>query len=460
MSSFGVTSTGFVAKSVQDILDDVETGERAAFGSTIDVSAESPLGQINGVIGGALAEAWELAQAVYSAQYPGSSSGAALDNVASITGSVRTAATRGTVLQTCTGDPGTVLALGRIVERDTTAERWISLASDTLVAVAAWAASTAYVVGDRVNNSGNVYQCTTAGTSASSGGPTSTDPDEAIVDGTVIWRWLGAGTAAVDITFRAEQFGSIVAPSGSLNVITTPVSGWDGAINVLDASTGIDLETDALFRQRREFELATSGSATIDAIRADLLNVNDVLEAFVFENVSEFAGPDGEPPHSIECVVRTTTGDTPDDDIDQAVADQILASKATGIETFGFGTPPQFVTKTSVDSQGTAHTIEWTRVEDVEIWIEIDITTDPDVYPLDGDDQIKAVLVADGEALIVGETVIAEKNKAQAFDVSGVVDITGYRIGTAPGPTLDDNIPISNRQAADFDTSRVTVASV
>ena len=51
-----------------------------------------------------------------------------------------------------------------------------------------WAASTAYVVGDQVvNDSGKIYQCDTAGTSAGSGGPTGTGSD--ISDGSARWDY-------------------------------------------------------------------------------------------------------------------------------------------------------------------------------------------------------------------------------------------------------------------------------
>lgn len=58
----------------------------------------------------------------------------------------------------------------------------------------AWIASTAYVVGDLVkNDTTRIYECVTAGTSASSGGPTGTG--SAISDGTASWNYLT--TAAV-----------------------------------------------------------------------------------------------------------------------------------------------------------------------------------------------------------------------------------------------------------------------
>lgn len=54
-----------------------------------------------------------------------------------------------------------------------------------------WAQSTAYVLGDRRTANGNVYQCSTAGTSAASGtGPAGTGT--AIADGSAAWNFVGA----------------------------------------------------------------------------------------------------------------------------------------------------------------------------------------------------------------------------------------------------------------------------
>ena len=55
----------------------------------------------------------------------------------------------------------------------------------------AWVLSTAYRLGEEVtNDSGKLYTCTTAGTSASSGGPTGTGTS--ITDGTVVWDYISA----------------------------------------------------------------------------------------------------------------------------------------------------------------------------------------------------------------------------------------------------------------------------
>lgn len=62
----------------------------------------------------------------------------------------------------------------------------------------AWAASTPYVLNQQVNNGGNVYRCTTAGTSASSGGPTGNGAS--IADGTAVWAFVGTADMILDNT--------------------------------------------------------------------------------------------------------------------------------------------------------------------------------------------------------------------------------------------------------------------
>lgn len=70
---------------------------------------------------------------------------------------------------------------------------WTSQEAEyTAEAAAAWVAATAYALHDVViNDSGKMYVCVTAGTSAGSGGPTGTG--SAIADNTVIWDYVGTG---------------------------------------------------------------------------------------------------------------------------------------------------------------------------------------------------------------------------------------------------------------------------
>lgn len=61
-----------------------------------------------------------------------------------------------------------------------------------------WAASTAYLLNQHViNDSSKVYKCTTAGTSAGSGGPTGT-AGSGITDGSAVWGYVGTADMVID----------------------------------------------------------------------------------------------------------------------------------------------------------------------------------------------------------------------------------------------------------------------
>ena len=59
-----------------------------------------------------------------------------------------------------------------------------------------WAASKAYVLNQQVVNGGNVYKCTTAGTSAASGGPSGTGTG--ITDNTAVWAYVDTADMTLD----------------------------------------------------------------------------------------------------------------------------------------------------------------------------------------------------------------------------------------------------------------------
>ncbi len=389
MSSFGVLPTGFSQKALQDIISDIETRQIAAFGSSVNFGGESVIGQNNSAFAASIAEAWEVLSAVYRSFYPDSASGEALDNVAAITGAIRSPATKSTMTVTCTGTPGTVLLTGRVVSVAGSGARFVSIADGTI----------------------NI-----------------------------------GGT--VDIPFESEEFGPVAAPAGTLS-IETPVSGWSSAANSLDAVLGSNLETDEAFRVSRTAKLRAQGSATVDAIRADVLDVDGVTEAFVVDNPTDFTDSDSRPPHSVECIVQN--GD------DTEIAEAIFNSVAAGIQTYGH--TGQKVTEIVNDSQGFPHTIEFTRPAAVDIWFEVEVDVIADSYPSDGDDQIKQALVALGETLNVGDDVIYERFQAEVFTISGVFDCPVFLMDTVSPPTGTSNIVIALRQIADFDTSRITVTS-
>lgn len=108
---------------------------------------------------------------------------------------------------------------------------WVSQEAEyTAEASAAWIAATAYAIGDLVtNDSGKLYVCVSAGTSAGSGGPTGTV--SGIVDNGVTWDYAGVGGAGVasnDAIVYAlkEAIDAMAAPALD---VTTSLVGAAGA---------------------------------------------------------------------------------------------------------------------------------------------------------------------------------------------------------------------------------------
>ena len=259
----------------------------------------------------------------------------------------------------------------------------------------------------------------------------------------------------VDIQFSSAVVGATPIQAGVINSgaavgsIDTPVSGWDGAKNILDGTQGIEEQEDPEFRLKQVTELSASGKGTTDAIFANVSKIDGVTETKVLENTKIATGANGLPGKSIEVIV--VGGDAQD------ITDAIWEAKGGGIESFGV-TPG-----TAVDIQGGNQTVYHTRPTAVDIYVDIEVTTNTDasegsVYPTDGDAQVQAALISVGDLNYgISDEVIAERIKGAAFTVDGVIDIPSFTIGTAPSPLGTTNILIGTREDSEFDTSRVVV---
>lgn len=250
--SYGLTATGFSRKSLAVIKSEIETELRAspAFGSDVDTSAESVLGQIVGVTSAKLAELWELAEASYNARNPRAASYSALDVVCGLTGITRLPATKGTVTLRLNVAAGQTIPAGSI----------------------------ARVAGQPDNRWVTTYAAINAGGSA----------------------------ANVDVAAVAHTAGRYLANAGTITEIAVPVSGWNSVTNPSDAEPGRDLESDTALRVRRARVIRAGGSSPLDAIRAALFAVDGVQHVNVFENSSDSTVADMAP-HSVLAIV--TGGD-------------------------------------------------------------------------------------------------------------------------------------------------------
>lgn len=270
--AFGLTPEGFVAKTLEDVLAEVEAAQRGAIAADLDTSAETLVGQLNAAVCTPIAEVWELGEAVYQARSRRGAAAAQLDELGALTGALRRAASAGTVTLTVTLAAGATLPAG----------------------------SVAHVAGQPTN------RWVTAAPVTNGGGAPAAQPVAAV----------------------AETAGRVAANAGTVTAIATPVAGWTAVTNALDATPGRDADADPIYRLRQRLELARAGTSPLDALRADLLALADVDEVAVHENATDYVDAGGRPPHSVECVVRG--GATA-----AAVALRIWQAKAAGIATHG-----------------------------------------------------------------------------------------------------------------------------
>jgi len=100
--------------------------------------------------------------------------------------------------------------------------------------------------------------------------------------------------------------GPVYAPAGSLTVINSPISGWDSVNNPLDAITGRNIETDTEALIRRLEVLSAGASASVQAIAADVAQIEGVEKVTPFENL------DTSPDNSVQAITFSgvpTSGD-------------------------------------------------------------------------------------------------------------------------------------------------------
>lgn len=347
----GLDATGLTIKRLEDIRADMETGAKAEFGTTVKTGANAVLGHILGIFAVALHLVWELAQALYDAFSPQNAEGRALDNVCALTGVTREPATYTTGTVTLTGTTGTVIDAGKLVKNSTTGDLYVILSTVT----------------------------------------------------------IGAG-GTVDVAVEAEEAGALSAGVGEVDTMETPVAGWDEVTNATALTTGQDAETDELLRARREQSLQIAGSGADGAIRARLLELDDVTACLVISNRTLATDGYGIPAKAFRAIVWPSTGLD-----EERIAQTIWEHQPAGIESSG-------ATEYSVtDSQGYSQVVKFQKATAVTVYVKATLTTGAR-YPADGNDQVEAAIQAVFDGLSIGDDV---RELALCGAVAGLAGLEG-----------------------------------
>ena len=301
--------TGLTLKTLTEIIDELEAGLKAIYGDDINVASDTPDGQAIHLFAQAAADLREVVRDIYTSMDPDQSQGRVLDQRVAINGLERKGGTY-------TVTPVTI-----------TVDRAVSL------------------VGlDGEESKAGVY----------------TVKDDA---GTLFFLASSAALAAGahSLSFRAENLGAVLVSLGTITTAATAIAGVTAINNSSGVTTqGVDEESDAALRLRRQKSIANVASSYLDSIEGNLLDVAGVSEALVYENYTDTIDGDGIPPHSIWAIVA-------------GGADADIGAVLYAKKTAGAG----FLGDVSVNvprSNGRTYPVKFDRADDEDLYVKFSIS--------------------------------------------------------------------------------------
>ena len=479
----GLTNQGFIAKRLIDIQQDLADALTSTFGE-VDTTADSVFGQIIGVLSKPLADLWEQLELVYFSQYPDTATGVPLDYAVALSGITREAATfsqgsiglKGTdgivvpaltqvsqkstgilfqtkadVTITLTDITKVLISIDKAVEGETytlsvdeNSVSYTATGVDTVLTIAAALVSaintdiTISAIVEVVDNEDGSFTMTTK-----------TLATTFTVDSANMSWWILADIIALDK-------GAISAPAGTIVEIVNAVSGLDAVYNFADigedSGMGRNIESDEALRLRRLAALRVAGAASVEAIRARILNdVFGVSACIVIENVTDAVDGNGLDPHSIKVIVEGG--------VDLDIGKMIWAVKAGGIKVMGgVGAVPV----TFTDSQGNTQTISFFRPITKYAWVDVVIQeSDPLLLPSGYASQIQNDVLTWGKTHTIGQEIVFQQLYGVIYQVPGILKAqVKIALTDNPGDSpswVTDNISVPSTSYAEFALSRITV---
>ena len=387
---FGLNKDGFNRMRYADIIAEMNSRAKSVFGADVNLSEYSPLGMFFKVVAFSMAVIWQLAEYVYYGAYKDTAEGYQLDGVCQYIGITRKPASYATGTVTFTGTAGTVIPLQFLVSTGT-------------------------------------YQFWTQQIATIPSGGT------------------------VDVPIRALELGNTSnVLAGTITTIVNPLTGVASVTNALSTTGGADVETDELLRARYDESISLGGASTTSAIEAELLQVQNVVDARVIENVT-MATVDGVPAKAFESTVYGG--------IDADIADAIYRTKAAGVQAFGDITVP------ITDDYGQVHNIGFSRVSEITIYVNVTLTTDDD-FPIDGLTTIETNIIkyiggTDADStkyygLGLGDDVVYTKIIGICHSVAGVTDVS-VTLSTDNITFTAANVAIATGEVAVTDYAKVVI---
>lgn len=481
----GITPEGITVKRLPEVIEELRQRAITLFsdvtpeGEVVDVSDNTALGRMIGVVAPSDADIWEAIQEVYDSFNPAAATGINLDNIVALSGISRLD-DQATIAQVLLeGNSGTAINTAVKLSSSTT-KRFYTIAEpltlngtnasgigievsivqpSTLYRVSYTLDGITYVNFSYTSSSSTTADAILAGiksqVDSSAGSVFNTyykdgylfiekiDPFQIVTFATTLN--LNVVKAIKLATVIGDEVGPVPQEPNSIDTISTPILGLDSAYNPTSGAVGRYKETDDELRERFRNSKFYQAANILESIIDALINVDGVEDVVVYENDTNTTNALGIPPHSFMPIVLGG--------LTTSIADAIWKNKPTGIQSYG-DTPV-----TVVDTQLVQHTISFKRPEPVPIYISISIT-EQGILPGDVVAQIKQRLdTYFEENYSIGDDVVWSRLFTPINEVTGF-KINSMTIGKTPSPTGTSNVVIDFDEIANLDPSHVVVTLV
>lgn len=307
-----INANGLTVKTAAEITADLVTGMQAIYGSEINVSQNSPDGQMIGIVTQLSVDIRELAVSINNGFDPDQALGVILDQRVTYNNIERAGGTY-TIQPIDITASGTIALQGLDVDFDSPN-------------------GTGYTVQDAAGN------------------------QFILIDSATITAGL------TTLNFRARNIGVVNVP---VNTITSPVTVVLGVTVINNSvgalSVGQQQETDPQLRTRRQQSVALSTTGYLNGLLGAILNLDGVTEAQLYENDTGVTDSNGIPDH---CIWLVVSGGSSSD-----IANTIYQRKSYGCNIKGDIVFP--ITTPS----GVIFYARWDTPVSEQLWIKFNIQT-------------------------------------------------------------------------------------
>lgn len=278
---------------------------------------------------------------------------------------------------------------------------------------------------------GNIYLCTQAGTIPVGG--------------------------SIDLTFACSVTGPIACGAGQLNKIYQAIPGWDTISNATDGVLGNVVESRADFENRRRQSVAANSKGSVPSVRGAVLDVANVLDAYVVDNPLGTAQTIGGVVIAANSLYVCVAGGAAQD-----IANAIWSKKSPGCNYTG-GTPVTVYDTDGYTAPYPQYTVKFDIATGLPILYAVQIANVPGL-PSDIVTQVQNAIIAaftgadGGQRARIGRNIYASRYYPGIEAINPNVELISVLIGTTtPNQNL---VSVNINQVPTISASNIAVTLV